>query len=354
MSDLPWRRTAEALEPALCAWARSVGRESSVITDVRVPDNGMSSDSVRFCLDGEELVARLAPAPDAYQTFPTYDLERQRRVMELVRRRTSVPAPEVVHHEESDEWVGVPFIVMRAIEGLVPLDTPNYLMDPESWFRRGTPADWERMEASTLAVLVELHRIGSDEDTAFLRSEAPGATPLACQLAEHRRYYDWARGEHEVPILERAFDVLAATLPDTDRAVLNWGDARPGNIIYRDFEPVGILDWEMAGLGPPEIDVAWATFFQRFWVSMAELAGLPPLPAMFERSSAAATYERLGGDRLEDLAWYEALSGLRFGIILARMSLRSVAFGLQDGVPDDPDDLILFAPLLRQLLDDLQ
>jgi aminoglycoside phosphotransferase (APT) family kinase protein len=109
----------------------------------------------------------------------------------------------------------------------------------------------------------------------------------------------------------------------------------------------------MAGLGPPEIDVAWTTFFQRFWVSMAELVGLPPLPAMFERDSAAATYERLGGTSLDDLTWYEALSGLRFGIILARMSLRSIAFGLQDKVPDDPDDLIMFAPLMRRLLEEI-
>jgi aminoglycoside phosphotransferase (APT) family kinase protein len=353
LSDLPWRRTAEGLTPALTAWARSVRGSDAEVSDVRVPDNGMSSDSVRFRLDGEELVARLAPAPDAYQTFPTYDLERQRRVMDLVRRRTSVPAPEVVHHEESDEWVGVPFIVMRAIEGLVPLDTPNYLMDPGSWFRQGSPDDWARMETSTLAVMVELHRITADEETAFLRSDAPGTTPLSCQLAEHRRYYDWARGEHEVPILEEAFEALARTLPDNDGAVLNWGDARPGNIIYRDFEPVGILDWEMAGLGPPGIDVAWTTFFQRFWVSMAELVGLPPLPAMFERDSAAATYEGLGGTSLDDLTWYEALSGLRFGIILARMSLRSIAFGLQDKVPDDPDDLIMFAPLMRRLLEEI-
>jgi hypothetical protein len=55
---------------------------------------------------------------------------------------------------------------------------------------------------------------------------------------------------------------------------------------------------------------------------------------------------------LDDLAWYEALAGLRFGIILARMSQRSIAFGLQEP-PADPDDLIMFAPLLERLLGDL-
>jgi aminoglycoside phosphotransferase (APT) family kinase protein len=274
--------------------------------------------------------------------------------MELVRSRSDVPVPEVVHVEESVDWLGVPFLVMGAVEGLVPLDTPNYLMDPGSWFRQGTPEEWERFESSTIDVLVRLHRITDDGDaTAFLRSAAPGDTPLAQQLAEHRSYYEWAREGHEVPVLERAFEVLGATLPDNPRSVLNWGDARPGNIIYRDFEPVAVLDWEMAGVGPPEIDVAWTTFFQKFWSSMAELAGIPPLPAMFDRDETAATYARLSGGELDDLAWYEALSGLRFGIILARMSLRSVAFGLQAQVPDDPDDLIMFAPLLERLLDEL-
>ena len=59
---------------------------------------------------------------------------------------------------------------------------------------------------------------------------------------------------------------------------------------------------------------------------------------------------RTSVERLIQGAWYEAFAGLRFGIILARMSLRSAAFGLAQET-DDPDDLILFAPLLSRLLD---
>jgi aminoglycoside phosphotransferase (APT) family kinase protein len=145
---------------------------------------------------------------------------------------------------------------------------------------------------------------------------------------------------------------LTATLPDNDRSVLLWGDGRPGNIIYRDFEPVAVLDWEMAGVGPPEVDVAWTTFFHRFFAHMARQWSLPPVPAMFDPAETAATYARLGGETLDDLAWYEALAGLRFGIILARMSLRSIAHGVHPP-PTDPNDLMMFAPLLDQLLTDL-
>jgi aminoglycoside phosphotransferase (APT) family kinase protein len=350
---MPWRREPGELEAGLAAWARSVRGADARVGDVRVPSSGMSNDTVLFRVDGEPLVARLAPAPGSCPTFPTYDLGRQRRVMDLVRTRTAVPVPEVIHLESSDAWLGVPFMVVRAVEGVVPSDNPPYLMDRGGWFLRGTPDEWKRLEIATIDVIRQLHRIaGHGEATAFLRFDAPGSTALARQLAAHRQYYDWAREGRTIPVLERAFEVLAATLPPTDRSVLNWGDARPGNIIYRDFQPVAVLDWEMAGLGPPEVDVGWLTFFQRFFAWAAEQRGLPPVPAMFGRAETAATYERLSGDVLDDLAWYEALAGLRFGIILVRMSQRSIAFGLREPAAD-PNDLIMFAPLLERLLGDL-
>jgi len=353
-STTPWRRDTGELASGLAAWARAARGGGPSVTDVRAPDSGMANDTVLFRLDGEALVARLAPAPGSpYPTFPTYDLDFQKRVIDLVRTRTDVPAPEVVHLERSPEWLGVPFLVSRAVEGVVASDNPPYLIDPGGWFLQGTPEQWKRFETSTIDVLVRLHTIPDEtEETAFLRPDAPGDTALARQLAYQRTYYDWARDGHRVPILERAFEVLTATMPANDRSVLNWGDSRPGNIIYRDFRPVAVLDWEMATVGPPEVDLAWVTFFHTFFAGMAEKFGLPPVPDMFERAETVAMYERLSGEVLDDLAWYEALAGLRFGIILARMSLRSAAFGLQE-LPADPNEMIMFAPLLERLLGDV-
>ncbi len=346
----PWRRTADALEAGLTAWARSQRGNAATITDLRTPESGMSNDTVLFRLDGDPLVARLAPVPGTpYPTFPTYDLDLECRAMGIVRAATDVPVPQVLHLERSPTWLGAPFTVVRAIDGVVPSDSPNYLMDPNGWFLQGTPADWARMEHSTIAVLAQLHRIPDDASTAFLRPDTPGATALARQLAYHRSYYEWARDGRRIPVLERALDVLQATLPANERSVLNWGDSRPGNIIYRDFEPVGVLDWEMATVGPPEVDVAWTTFFQQFFAWMAAQYGAPAVPAMFDRAATVATYERMSGVALDDLAWYEAFGGLRLGIILVRMSLRSFSYGMAEP-PADPDDLVVFAPLLERLL----
>jgi aminoglycoside phosphotransferase (APT) family kinase protein len=350
-SAKPWQRDRREVENGLAAWARSFRDAGATVTEVRAPESGMANDTVLFRLDGDLLVARLAPAVGSpYPTFPTFDLEFQQRVIALVRERTTVPVPEVVHLERSLEWLGTPFLIFRGVEGSVPSDIPPYLVDPGGWFLQGTPGDWRRLERSTIEVLVRVHRITDDDDvTDFIRPDAPGATPLARQLASQRRYYDWAREDHVVPVIERAFDVLAATMPAHGGAVLNWGDSRPGNIIYRNFEPAAVLDWEMATIGPPEVDVGWLIFFQRFFAGMAERYELGPVPAMFDRADTATAYRHSSGTALEDLAWYEAFAGLRFGIILARMTLRSHACGIQE-LPTDPDDLILFAPLLERLL----
>ena len=92
-------RDPEELRARLEAWlARHL--PGARISELAVPENGMSSETVLFEAtvptgdggeDTLELVARLAAADDAIPVFPTYDLEAQYAVMDLVRRHTGAP-----------------------------------------------------------------------------------------------------------------------------------------------------------------------------------------------------------------------------------------------------------------------
>ena len=53
-----------------------------------------------------------------------------------------------------------------------------------------------------------------------------------------------------MPLIERTFAALDKTRPHEGPTVLNWGDSRIGNMMFHDFAPVAVLDWEMAALGP--------------------------------------------------------------------------------------------------------
>jgi aminoglycoside phosphotransferase (APT) family kinase protein len=319
----------------------------------------MANETLLFGVDGQRYVARLAPHQDIpYPVFPVFDLALQRDCLDLVRDRTRVPVPEVVRYEEDPDWLGTPFLVMRHVDGDVPRDTPPYLL--EGWMTALSVAELAQLEANTVEVLVGIHQVRDPADLEIFEHAGSPVPPLQRQLGAQRRYYDWAREGRRVPAIEEALTALEASLPDNRRTVLNWGDSRIGNIIYRGPRPVAVLDWEMATTGPPEVDVAWMVFLQTFMREMITTflpdvftgEGPAALAGLLRKDRVVERYEAVAGERLEDLAWYEAFAGVRFAIILMRMSLRAAALGALPET-EDPDTLIMFAPLLRRLVAEL-
>src|SRR2546430_12257364 len=46
--------------------------------------------------------------------------------------------------------------------------------------------------------------------------------------------------------------------------VLCWGDVRIPNVVFGDdFRARAVLDWEMASIGPPELDIGWYLVIHR-------------------------------------------------------------------------------------------
>ena len=72
--------------------------------------------------------------------------------------------------------------------------------------------------------------------------------------------------------------------------MVSWGDARIGNMMYRDFEPVAVLDWEMAGLGPRELDLGWMIFLHRFFQDLAEQMACRACPEFMRATTSSPRY----------------------------------------------------------------
>jgi aminoglycoside phosphotransferase (APT) family kinase protein len=351
--DTPWRRNLDEVGPELEKWARATIDPNAAVSEAASPGNGMSSETVLFEMSArgerERYAARLAPMPDVYPVFPEYDIEVQAKCMNLVRAHTDVPAPDVRWTELDPKWLGTPFLVMRRIDGDAPPDIPPYVF--MGWVADATPEQRAAMQTHTLEVLAKLHRLTpANADLAFLARPQHGNTALEQQIGHERWYYDWAREGLSYPLVDATFAWLDEHWPDEGETVLNWGDARVGNILYRDFAPVAVLDWEMATLGPREVDLAWMIFLHDFFHDMAVRFGMPGMTDFLQRDAVVAEYERLTGHTVRELAWYEVYAALRFAIVSIRTSTRGIAYGTMDA-PDDPDDLIMFRNLLEQMLD---
>jgi aminoglycoside phosphotransferase (APT) family kinase protein len=319
--------------------------------------NGMSSETVLFdaawregeAARAESLVARVAPEASSVPVFRTYDLDRQFRVMRQVAATSSVPVPRGYWSEPDSGPLGTPFFVMERVQGQVPPDVMPYNFG--SWLKDATAAEQARLQTSSVGILAQLHAIKHPEETfGFLDLQRPEPTALKRHVADQWSFYEWVADGLRLPLIERCFAWLQEHWPcDEGPTVLSWGDARIGNMMYRQFEPVAVFDWEMAALGPRELDLAWFIFLHRFFEDIAEKMGLPGMPEFLRRDDVAATYESLTGHTPRDLDFYTMYSALRHGIIMARIQHRAIRFG-EATMPDDVDDLIMHRATLEAML----
>jgi aminoglycoside phosphotransferase (APT) family kinase protein len=351
--DTPWRRDLDEVGPAMEKWARAVLGPDARVSEASSPGNGMSSETVLFemTLNGEteRYAARLAPMPEVYPVFPEYDIELQAKAMRLVQARTDVPVPDVRWVELDPQWLGTPFLVMRRIDGEAPPDIPPYVFG--GWVADAPPETRAAMQTRTLQVLKKLHELSpANADLVFLTRPKHGESALRQQIGYQRWYYDWAREDMSYPLIDRTFEWLEANWPAEGETVLNWGDARVGNVLYHDFAPIAVLDWEMVTIGPREVDLAWMIFLHTFFHDMAVTFGLPGMTDFMQWDSVIAEYEELTGHTVANLEWFTVYAALRFAIVSIRTSKRGIAYGTMEE-PADPDDLVMFRGLLEKMLD---
>jgi len=354
-------RDPEVLRTRLQEW---LGRQLGVSTSPVVHDlsgteaNGMSSDTLLFRAtwhddDGphdEALVARVAPDNADVPVFPTYDLPGQFETVRLVRELSTAPVPEPLWCEPDASLLGAPFFVMRRVDGQIPPDVLPYPFGG-NWLYDATPGDQQRLQASTVQAIAALHEIAdAPQRFAFLERDDRGDTHLRRHVAHTRAWYDMVAADGcRSELVESGFAWLEQHWPaDTDNAVLSWGDARIGNVIYRDFTAVALLDWEMAGLGPRELDVAWLVVAHEVFQELAAMLELAGMPDFLREEDVCNHYTALTGHEPRDLDFYRRYAALQWGIVFLRTGRRQAHFGERE-MPADPEELIYNRPQLLRL-----
>ena len=337
------------------------GAVPQVTVESGVDSTGMSSETIiltaHWQQDGQpieqKLVARVAPTAEDVQVFPTYRLDHQFEVIRKVAELTDVPVPRVRWIETTGDVLGTPFFVMDYVDGVVPPDVMPYTFGG-NWFADAPVEQQRQLQDATVGVLATLHSIPDAQKTFdFLSEGQTGDTAL-------RRHFNWVKSWYDFavpdigrsPLMERTLTWLQDNWPaevDAREPVLLWGDARVGNVLYRDFAPVAVLDWEMVTLGPRELDVAWMIYAHMVFQELTGLAGLPGLPEVMREEDVRATYQRLTGVEIGDLRWFYVYSGVMWACVFMRTGARRVHFGEVEK-PDDVESLFYHAGLMKRLI----
>ena len=323
---------------ALEGWMRARRPEASLrLTRLDMPKGtGFSNETVFFDIaldegDGERVqqyVARVEQGDGPLFPVQTAACEVsvavQYRAMEAVAAATEVPVPALVAYEGDAGVLDRPFFVMEFVEGEIPADVPRYsqagfLVDGAS------PAQREGLIRDGIDQMVSLARLDwRAADLAWLDASGCGDPHFATQLELYRDFALRELDGREHPVLLRSLAWLVAHAPDAPIG-LSWGDARIGNVIWRDYRCAGVLDWEATALAPAEADIGWWAMFDRMSFDDMEtprLEGFPTREAMVEQWQEGMGRAVIGG-----IDYWEIFAVMRFCAIMVKLGDRLTSRG---------------------------
>lgn len=307
------------LETRLAAWLSEIlGRRlPPTDLDIASPTAGGWSNETHL-VRGADVAVVVRVQPERASMFPRYDLERQLWCLERLGAEPEVPTPAVLGVDLTGERLGRPAFAMELLDGRIPADdTPTFA--EAGWLRDASSTEQRRFHLGLLRAIASVHAVAVDDAGQALLSPAAGATRSGA-LDDLREIWEFDQGALTPPGIEQAFADLAGDLDGVESAadpVLLWGDARPANVVVTSngFDPIGLLDWELASMGPPELDVIWLE--EMNWLRV-EGAGLPLLPGFVPADEAVKYYESVTGRRLANLEWHRRFAALRVAVLMHR------------------------------------
>jgi aminoglycoside phosphotransferase (APT) family kinase protein len=279
------------------------GGPALAVTSVVHASAGMANETLLVELgpDNPGIVLRLPPLEPS---FKEYDLAPQAYVQDVVAG-AGVPAPAPVIMVTDRKWIGTPFLAMPWVHGIVPGPAPIF----DEWITKASPVQQRQVQIEFIDTLAAIHQVEWSIPDLAANLVGPGVTDA---LEYWAGYVEWAGEGAPLPALVRGLEWCRSHLLDGDAsgagAVLLWGDPRLGNLVFGDDRKVrAVLDWDLAAIGPPEMDLGWV-FGLDF---MMERLFSQVVPGFMSKVEAVEHYEHQSGHQVVDLDWHEVFALVR-------------------------------------------
>ncbi|WP_432943379.1 phosphotransferase family protein [Kribbella sp. CA-253562] len=301
--------------PAVDTWLRTHTELPAGLPEVRQFSGGASNLTYLLRYADRDLILRRPPVGTKAKS--AHDMGREYRIQAGLAPVFPY-VPEMVAHCTDPGVLGSEFYVMRRIAGTIP--------------RRSelgvdlTPEQTRQLGFTLIDTLIALHQV--DPQAAGLADLGRGDGYVERQVHGWSERYRKAK-TWNVPGAEKVMAWLEANRPaDVGTCVIH-NDFRLDNVVLDPADPlrvVGVLDWELATIGDPLMDLGsalaywvqadddWA--FRRFRLQPSDA------PGMIGRDEIVGYYcDRTGLDR-GDWVFYEVFGLFRLAVIAQQIYYR--------------------------------
>jgi len=311
MSDLTPVRDEDSFDIAkVHAWLEPYINQRA-LPDVQQFRSGASNLTYLLKYPDRELVLRRPPV--GTKAVSAHDMKREFLIQSRLKPVYDL-VPNVVALCEDHSILGSDFYVMDRIQGeIFRRDVPETL----------TKEDISIMATSLVSGLVQLHAV----DPSILQELNKGAGYVQRQVEGWSKRYRNALTD-DVPDGEDVMSWLDANRPDDVGSCIIHGDWRIDNMVFdlAHKKLAGVLDWELATVGDPLMDLGSAL---AYWVDRDDepmFASLRRQPSHLEgmptRKEFIATYLELSNRKCDDFTFYEVFGLFRLTVIIQQIWAR--------------------------------
>ncbi|MGS0705263.1 phosphotransferase family protein [Acinetobacter sp. ANC 3781] len=297
-------------------WLKQQGIELHGQADVTQYSGGASNWTYRLKYNNADLILRRPPKGTKAKS--AHDMAREYHVQHHLSPFYSV-LPEMVALCQDESVIGCDFYVMKRIKGIIP----RAKLPPELQFGE---AEVNKLCVNVIDKLIELHQVPYQGTELEKLGKGDGY----CR----RQVEGWdARFEKahtlNVPSFKFVRKWLLENIPDDTNTCIIHNDWRFDNVILDPNDPtevIGVLDWEMATLGDPLMDLGSAL---AYWVEETDNMIFKStrrqpthLKGMFTRKQVVDYYLKKMDMQTENWTFYEVFGIFRLAVIAQQIYYR--------------------------------
>ena len=256
-----------------------------------------------------------------------------------------VPEPLIFCEDES--VIGAKFYVMSRLKGIIlRRSLPQGMSFP--------PETASALCESFIRNLAELHRL--DYEKIGLGNFGKPDGYLYRQVTGWADRYTGSQTD-EIPEIIRVIDWLKKNLPKSPAPTLVHGDYKYDNLVLDSNDItkiIGVLDWEMATIGDPLVDLGIAL---GYWVNADDPEGMKAAafgptfaPGSWPRKKLADRYAEITGRDISNLPYYVTFALFKIAVVVQQIYYRYVKGHTQD---ERFKPLILMVVLLSRTAEEL-
>jgi aminoglycoside phosphotransferase (APT) family kinase protein len=262
--------------------------------------------------------------PTNFEVVLGSSLALQGNMIAALDRLQVTPVPEWVGMEQDPSVLEMPFLVMGRVEGQSATQRPNY--NKEGWLADMTPEQRGICWKNAIEAYAQMSKIDWQKDGfGFLANSEWGKPGLDQYLGHVEAWYHGCRKDRDMPYVDAAVRYIRDQQPVGTNINVLWGDSTPANVMFApDGSVNALIDWELAALGPSELDLAWWLYFDDLFSRRFGAARLEGLPT---RDESIAIWEAAVGRKAEHLDYYDVVVALRMALVAIGAFDRQVGIG---------------------------